>query len=254
MNLTVNGYEIYYTDTGSGTPILLLHGWGSSTEVWRTVTANLKNRFRLIALDFPGCGNSPLPQKPMTLADYTELVAAFVTRLELKNLIIMGHSNGGRVTINLLGTGRIMAQKAVLFDSAGLRTKKSPAKTMKVAAFKTVKFVLTLPGLKKHTAAALDGARKYFGSADYNNAAPVMRQTLVNLVNEDLSDRLPKIPCPTLLIWGENDTDTPLSAAKKMERLIPDAGLCSFKGCGHFSFLERPGDTAAILNSFLSGE
>ena len=71
------------------------------------------------------------------------------------------------------------------------------------------------------------------------------------VVNEDLCHLMPEISAPTLLIWGENDTATPLSDAKKMERLIPDAGLVSFPGCGHYSFLDNPGQFAAVLNSFL---
>lgn len=252
MNITVNGYNIHYTEQGSGTPILLLHGWGSSTAVWNPIITAFSNRFRLIALDFPGCGESPEPESPMQLSDYTELVAAFVQALGLKNLILMGHSNGGRVALHLLGTGRLTAQKAVLFDSAGLKPPQSPLKTLRLAAFKTAKFFLTLPGLKSHTAQALQSVRSYFGSADYNNASPVMRQTLVQLIHTNAIKLLPKITCPTLLIWGEEDTATPLKHAKIMEKLIPDAGLCTFKGCGHFAFLERPGETNAILTAFLA--
>lgn len=252
MNITVNGYNIHYTEQGSGTPILLLHGWGSSTAVWQPIMNAFCNNFRLIALDFPGCGKSPEPEKPMQLEDYTGLVAAFVQALELKNLIIMGHSNGGRVTLHLLGSGLVTAQKAVLLDSAGLKPPQSPLKTLRLAAFKAAKFFLTLPGLKNHTQQALQSVRSYFGSADYNSASPVMRQTLVQLIHTDATPLLSKISCPTLLIWGENDTATPLKDAKKMEKLIPDAGLCTFKGCGHFAFLERPQDTNAILNSFLT--
>ena len=79
----------------------------------------------------------------------------------------------------------------------------------------------------------------------------MMRRILSKVVNEDLSDRLSLIKAPTLLIWGENDTATPLKDAKKMEQLIPDAGLVSFPGCGHYSFLDNPGQFAAVLRSFL---
>ena len=87
--------------------------------------------------------------------------------------------------------------------------------------------------------------------ADYNAAPLVLRQTLVNLVNTDLRNELHKITASTLLIWGENDTATPLSDAKIIESLIKDAGLCVINGAGHFAFAEAPKQTAAILNSFL---
>lgn len=78
-----------------------------------------------------------------------------------------------------------------------------------------------------------------------------MRAIMSRVVNEDLTHELPKIAAPTLLIWGENDTATPLSDAKKMEKLIPNAGLVSFAGCGHYSFLDNPVQFAAVLTSFL---
>ena len=78
-----------------------------------------------------------------------------------------------------------------------------------------------------------------------------MRQILSKVVNEDLTWALPKINCPTLLVWGTADTATPISDAHKMERLIPDAGLVEFPGVGHYSFLENPYQFAAVINSFL---
>lgn len=70
-------------------------------------------------------------------------------------------------------------------------------------------------------------------------------------VNEDLCHLMPSIKAPTLLLWGENDTATPLSDARKMERLIPDAAVVSFTGAGHYSFLDAPAQFAAVLRSFL---
>ena len=81
-----------------------------------------------------------------------------------------------------------------------------------------------------------------------------MRAILSKVVNEDLRSEMPKIECPTLLIWGSNDTATPLNDAKIMERLIPDAGLVAFEGVGHYSFLENPYQFSAVLKSFLSEE
>ncbi len=78
-----------------------------------------------------------------------------------------------------------------------------------------------------------------------------MRQVLVNVVNEDLTDLLPKIKQETLLVWGTLDTATPISDAEKMEKLIPNAGLARIEGAGHFSFLENAPLYNAILSSYL---
>ena len=110
-----------------------------------------------------------------------------------------------------------------------------------------------MPIIRNYSENTLNKARSYFGSSDYNSAPPVLRQTLVKVVNEDLVPYMGSIKSPTLLIWGENDTATPLRDAKIMEKEIPDAGLCVIKGVGHFSFVERPAQVHAILNSFFGG-
>ena len=98
---------------------------------------------------------------------------------------------------------------------------------------------------------AVENMRKKRGSADYNSATPVMRETLVKVVNEDLTHLLPNIKAPSLLIWGTMDTATPLSDGEKFEKLIPDAGLVRVTGAGHYSFLEAPEYVARVVKSFL---
>ena len=141
--------------------------------------------------------------------------------------------------------------KIVLLDAAGLIPKKNFKQKVRAKSFKVIKRVLTLPVIKSFSASLLDKARRHYGSADYNTAPEVLRHTLVSLVNTDIRELLPNIKCPSLLIWGENDTATPLSDAKIIEKLIPDAGLCVIKGTGHFSFCERPFEAHAIINSFI---
>ena len=141
--------------------------------------------------------------------------------------------------------------KIVLLDSAGLIPKKSFKQKFRAKSFKTIKWALTRPIIKNYSEGLLQKARNHYGSADYNAAPLVLRQTMVSLVNTDLRDIIPNIKCPTLLIWGENDTATPLSDAKIIESLISDAGLCVIKGAGHYSFCENPYQAHAILRSFI---
>lgn len=251
MQITVNQLKINYIDEGSGTPVLLLHGWGSSLDVYRGIINTLKGRCRLIALDFPGCGGSDIMDKPWTLTDYCELVLEFLKKLDIKDPIMMGHSHGGRVTLYMTATGMVNPHKIVLLDAAGLIPKKSLKQKLRAKSFKFIKAVLSLPVIKNFSSGLLDKARKHYGSADYNAAPEVLRHTLVSLVNTDIRELLPNIKCPSLLIWGENDTATPLEDAKTIEKLIPDAGLCVIKGAGHFSFCERPYEANAIINSFI---
>lgn len=77
-----------------------------------------------------------------------------------------------------------------------------------------------------------------------------MRATLVKVVNEDLKPLISKLSCPTLLIWGDKDTATPIADAREMEQLIQDAGLVVCEGAGHYSFLEQPAKVHSALQAF----
>ncbi len=251
LKILINGLNINYETTGQGEPVLLLHGWGSSNVVWKSIINNLKDRYTLYALDFPGCGESDLPKEPLTIIDYENLVLEFCKELNIINPIIMGHSHGGRVALSLMCKKLLSVNKAILFDSAGIVAKKPLKTRVKIKTFKIAKWFLTLPLIKNYTADTLNTLRNYFGSSDYKSAPDVMRKTLVNVVAVDLRDSLKNIDAPTLLIWGDKDTDTPLKNAVLMEKLIPDCGLCVLNGCGHFALIEKPYDVNAILNSFL---
>ncbi len=254
METTIDGMKLHYHITGDGSrDILLLHGWASSLDVWVHIEKHLSNRFRLISLDFPGCGKSGMPQAPLTLENYGDIVLRFIENAGLRDPIFFGHSHGGRVILHLAGHGKINPPKIVLFDSAGIKPKKTLKQKLRLYSFKTIRFALTLPLIKKHTARLLEKARAHYGSADYKNAPEVMRKTLVNLVNTDLRALFPNINASTLLIWGENDPATPLSDAKLMEKGIGDCGLCVVNGAGHYSFLEAPALVNGILDSFLGG-
>ena len=251
MNVLIDGLNIEYTDSGNGIPLLLLHGWGSSFDVYKGIVSALCDRARTVCVNFPGCGNSEVMKEPWTLDDYCDFVLKFMKAVGLENPVLIGHSHGGRVILKLAADKKVNPPKIVLLDSAGLIPKKSFKQKFRAKSFKAIKRVLTLPIIVNHSEKLLEKARKHYGSADYNAAPQVLRQTMVSLVNTDLRNIIGNISCPTLLIWGENDTATPLSDAKIIEGLIKDCGLCVIKGTGHYSFCEKPYEAHAILRSFI---
>lgn len=252
MFTEIKGLKTEYEIWGTGEiPVLLLHGWGASFDTYKGIANALGDRCRLYAVNFPGCGNSQTMPEPWDTDNYCDFVLEFMQAMGLENPIIMGHSHGGRVTMKLVADGKVNPPKIVLLDAAGLIPKKSFKQKMRAKSFKIIKKVLTVPLWKKQAEGLLNKARAHYGSADYNAAPEVLRKTLVKLVNTDIRDILTNIKCPSLLIWGENDTATPLEDAKTIEKLIPDAGLCVIKGTGHFSFCEKPYEAHAILRSFI---
>lgn len=246
--ITINGINLHYRESGSGSPVLLLHGWGSSGENFRLLENYLANHFHVFNLDFPGFGASALPPLAWSLYDYVELVKLFLTNLGVSKPAIVGHSFGGRIAICLGAQG--LAAKLILTGSAGIRPRRKPLYYLKVYSYKFGKFFLKLAPLNLRPL-LLEKLQQRFGSADYRSAPAVLRQTLVKVVNEDLTKLLSEIKVPSLLLWGENDLATPIYQAKIMEQKIPDAGLVVLKNAGHYCFLDKPTEFNLIAEHFL---
>ena len=246
---TYNDCRLHYTDCGEGHPILLLHGWGCNTTTFNAIRPFLEARFRVLTVDFAGFGQSDEPHQVWGVEEYTRSIEALAQHEGVENPILIGHSFGGRVSI--VYASRQKVQKVMLVDAAGVKPKRSLTYYRKVYTFKVLKKLLPLVVGKTRAENIIEQRRAKAGSSDYGQASPMMRAILSKVVNEDLKHCMPKIKAPTLLIWGENDTATPLRDAKIMEKLIPDAGLVSFPGCGHYSFLDNPIQFAAVLRSFL---
>lgn len=250
MVTEILGLNINYIDQGAGEPVLLIHGWGSSIKPWGPIL-NGFDGYRIIALDLPGCGESDILKTDWGIEDYCNFILKFMEKLNVKDPIMVGHSHGGRICLKMAAEGMVNPKKLILFGSAGIPAKKTLKKQLRIYSFKFVKRMLSLPLIKNYTADLLNKARAYFGSADYKSAPEVMRKTMVRVINVDLRDVMHKILCPTLLIWGDKDTETPLSNAKFMEKTIPDCGLCILEGGSHFAFIEQPFKVIAILKAFL---
>lgn len=252
MECYIDGLKLYYEDQGSGEPILFLHGWGANGQSFNCVTELLKDSYRIIKLDFPGFGKSDMVPEAWNADQYADITDKFIRHLGLAEINLVGHSHGGRTIIKLNAHHpEFRIKKIVLIDSAGILPPKSLKKTVRIRVFKIGKAILNLPPIKKWFPDALDHYRSHFGSTDYKNAAGVLRESMVKLVNEDMTPYLKEIKCPTVLIWGDQDDATPMRDAKIMEKEIPDAGLVVIENAGHFSFLKNPYLVAEVMKSFI---
>lgn len=275
MTIEIDGIKIHYRDEGGhrdGQPALvLLHGWGSNTDLFEGIYRFASAKYRVIGPDFPGAGKSEEPAAPMDLDDYVSFVRKFLAKAvpEEREIIFLGHSHGGRVMIRLAAemagktedvaltkgvntiSGGFRIPKMILVDSAGIVPVKTGEQNRRTARYKRYKAIFTKTGIAKLFPGALDALQKRFGSADYAAASPVMRQTMVRVVNADLTDQMPSVRMPVLLIWGDADTATPIADGRRMEELMPEAGLAVIPGAGHFSFLDNPVLFQRILGSFL---
>lgn len=248
MRYRYDDIDINIEVTGEGAPVLLLHGWGCSNEIFKHLQAVLAAQYKVYNFDFPGFGASQEPHTVWGTEEYTRMVEQFVKDNNIQSPALVGHSFGGRISI--IYASRNQVSRVVLVDAAGIKPKRPLKYYYKVYTFKALKWLCYTFLPKKTADAIIEKRRKGAGSADYNNASPKMRAILSKVVNEDLTHLLPKIAAPTLLFWGNMDTATPLSDAKTMERLIPDAGLVIAHGTGHFSFLENQGLFTQVMKNF----
>lgn len=258
MEISVDNIKINYTDnkdtfdTKGG--ILILHGWGTDINVYKSIIDYLSPYMRTVALDMAGFGKTDEPPIPWCVDDYVTEVEHFCKAIDFAPECILGHSFGGRVIIKSVTKDNpvLTPEKLILTDSAGIMPKRTAADKLKTATYKAGRNFMSTAPMKALFPNAVENMRKKRGSADYLAASPIMRQTLVKVVNEDLSHLLSKIKQSTLLIWGENDDATPISDGKTMEQLIPDSGLVTIENAGHYAFLDNPYLFRSVLKSFLN--
>lgn len=232
-----DGITLRYDVEGEGETLLLLHGWGCDREIWKQIRPLLSRHYRVVSVDFAGFGRSDEPTTVWGVEEYTRSIEQLARELEIDSPTLVGHSFGGRVAI--LYSSRNAARRVVLTDAAGIRPHRPISYYYKVYSYKLLKRLLPVMVGGGRARQLIEQRRAKTGSSDYNNASPMMRAILSKCVGEDLRGVMPAIGAPVLLFWGDRDTATPLSDARTMERLIPDARLVVAHGCGHFAMIEN---------------
>ena len=232
-----------YYDNESDSSLIFLHGWGQNIEMMMGLAKPFIKKNKVLLIDLPGFGLSEEPKEVWDLYDYAGMVHELVKKLKLKNIVLIGHSFGGKISICY--SLKYDTKKLILLASPYKKAiKKETIKTKSLKALKKV------PVLKK-----LEGyVKKHVGSTDYRNASEMMRKILVKHVNTDLTEEVKNIKCPTVLVWGTHDEAVSYKDALELEKLIPNAGLVTYEGCTHYAYLERLHQTINVINSFIGGK
>lgn len=235
------GLKINYQVCGpkEGQAIVMLHGWGQNIEMMKMLGDAFNKNYRVLLIDFPGHGKSSEPDCVWQLSDFVELVHTIIQKEKMDNPYLVGHSFGGKVS--LLYASKYPVRKLVLLASP-FRPKITKL-SLKTRMLKKAK---NIPGMEK----IAEKMKKHIGSTDYRNASPIMRKILVDHINTDITEEVKKIKCPTLLIWGNNDTEVDIKEAYELEQLIKDAGVVEYEGCTHYAYLEQLPKTVQVLKVF----
>ena len=256
MEIMAAGAKVHYTLQGQGKRrVVLLHGWGCEIKLMQPIADALAPDMQVLVIDFPGHGQSGRPPEPWGVPEYAACLWEVLTQLDFTPCAAIAHSFGARVAIQLASDRPEAFTRLILTGAAGIRKPPTEEGKRRAAQFQQLKGLCEgakrmriFGGLPEKLEAAL---RKKYGSADYNALDEEMRKTFVKVISLDLTDRLGLIRQPTLLLWGDQDTETPLWMGRKMEQEIPDAGLVVLEGGTHFAYLEQAARFCTIARHFL---
>lgn len=256
MNMQISGVNMHYELYGAGEKrVVLLHGWGCSGDLMKTVGEHLSKDMTVLAVDFPAHGKSSQPLEPWGVPEFAACLKELLAKLDFMPCSVIAHSFGGRVTIELASADADMFDRIILTGAAGIRKQSDDRATQKTSTYKKLKSLVESARKLRIFGNLPDRWQEIliqkYGSKDYAALSPEMRKTFVKIVNYDQSEKLAAIKNSTLLIWGDKDTETPLWMGQQMERKIPDSALIVLNGGTHFAYLEHAARFNAIARSFL---
>ncbi len=228
---------------GTITEILALHGWTESIEKWGPFSESLIEKN--IKIKIPAVpGLTKKISRAWTLEDYIDWLKKIIGT---KKVILLGHSNGGRIAIAFTAKYPSSVRRLILIDSAGIYHNELPIK-IKRELFKR----LTQIGRKITNSESLRNIfYKLIRESDYKNADSIQRQIMVNLIYQDLTPMMKRIKVPTLIIWGKEDKTTPLSDGKTIHKLIKGSQIEVIENSNHSPHYTHPKKVAKIIHEYL---
>ncbi|HEV2075729.1 MAG TPA: alpha/beta fold hydrolase, partial [Thermoleophilaceae bacterium] len=265
----IGGRRVSYVDVGpkDAPAVVLVHGLGGQWQNWLENIPRLARRRRVIALDLPGFGCSEMPAGRISISSYAGCVEALLDRLELGSVAVVGNSMGGFIASEVAIQFPRRVERLVLVSAAGITGPNvlgAPARTVGRLAAITAAYTaarhraMAKRPITRHLALALVARHPGRLKADlaYEGlmrgvGRPAFDDALRACLDYDFRDRLGEISCPTLIVWGENDSILPVRDAREFERLIPRSRSVVMRDTGHIPQVERPGAFNELLEEFL---
>ena len=251
MQAVINGTLTHYLliNPKGKKAAILLHGWGHNALLWQRTTLQLSPEYRYYLLDLPGFGATQNLSPIANVSDFTRFILGFIKKLKINNPLVIGHSFGGQIAIDLAASHPDLPSALILVAPAGIRTQ-NPKLNFKVYLInhlanlyrplkKAVPFLTNTP------------LTNNLASADYKAASPANRQVLKKIIRYDLTHKLNQITTSTLIVWPELDQELP-NFSKILTDHIPNSRLRVLYGQDHNPHLNNPLELISTVNHFLS--
>jgi pimeloyl-ACP methyl ester carboxylesterase len=268
----LDGQPVNVIELGSGPPLVFVHGLAGSWPNWLEQLPVLGAKHRVIAMDLPGFGHSPMPAEPISISGYARLLDRLLDTLEIDAAAVVGNSMGGFTAAELAIASPQRVERLVLISAAGLSTYEHRGAVRAVPVLRRVERIVTAYTAWMASKSDTVARRPRLRDATLNvvtrhpsrlpaalaaeqlrgSGKPGFMQALEANLNYDFRDRLPEIACPTLIVWGKDDRLITARDASVFEELIPDSRLIMYKDTGHMAMIERPVAFNALLEEFLS--
>lgn len=233
--------------------LVWLHGWGQSREAIRPLAESMVAAGESWILDLPGHGEAPNPPEAYSPAHYASITAAWLAGQPAYPTVIIGHSLGFRVAVHMAHQKTPTVMGLVSLAGAGVPRALTAQETSRR---KTTRMLIRIAKFLKPFMgdAPLNRLRTRFGSTDYLNVSSDLRPTFLAVVNDNVSKLCPDVPLPTLLIYGDADTETPPSVGQRFQKLLPQAQLQVLPHQTHYSLLAGGRHVVApLIRTFLKG-
>ncbi len=207
---------------------MFLHGYLADKNSFSMQIKFFKNYYDCYAVDLPGFGENKVMPYPYSLDDYVTFVKDYMKMNGIVKPDVIAHSFGARIAVKAAAADKNLFGRLVIVGGAGLKPKRKPVYYVNKVKFSICKIFVNKDKLKKYY------------SKDYLALNSVMRQSFIKIVNEYLDETSKSVLNKTLLVYGKNDTETPLYMAKRYKKYIKNSNLLTMENAGHFCFLEKP--------------
>lgn len=270
--VNVDGTPVNTIELGEGPPMLFVHGLSGSWPNWLEQLPIFAADRRVLAIDLPGFGSSPMPDREITISGYARLLDRLLGELGIDAAAVVGNSMGGFIAAELAIAYPQRVERLVLVSAAGISTYDEPRVHRAIPSLMRTERILAATGAwvaSKSDAvarrprlreAALNVVLRHPSRIPAALAAEQIRgagkpgflPALQAILEYDFRDRLPEIACPTLIVWGDSDRLVNVRDADTFAELIPNSRKVIFEDTGHMAMLERPAAFNALLRDFLA--